>query len=139
MNETINQRVAKCRRLANLTQIEVAEKMGMKGSTYSQMERKGNISAERLVALAEICGVNPDILLYGEQPNTNPEPVAEPEKAKEELPRASQTPFYNRPEFMNTFIFSKKEENIIKIIRNLPKKAKEEVISFIEKKYKESK
>ena len=47
MDKLINQRIALYRKMANLTQTEVAEKMGMKCSTYSQMERKGSISSER--------------------------------------------------------------------------------------------
>ena len=57
MDKSINQRIILYRKMANLTQTEVAEKMGMKCSTYSQMERKGSISTERLLALADIFGV----------------------------------------------------------------------------------
>ena len=39
MGDTINERIALYRKMANLTQTEAAEKMGMKYSTYSQMER----------------------------------------------------------------------------------------------------
>ena len=40
MSETINQRIALYRKIANLTQTQAAEKLGMKCSTYSQMERR---------------------------------------------------------------------------------------------------
>ena len=59
MAYTINQRVAIYRKMANLTQTEAAERLGMKCSTYSQMERKGNISVDKLMAIAEVFGVNP--------------------------------------------------------------------------------
>ena len=63
MAYTINQRVAIYRKMANLTQTEAAERLGMKCSTYSQMERKGNISVDKLMAIAEVFGVNPAVLL----------------------------------------------------------------------------
>ena len=58
-DKEVNRRIALYRKMANLTQTEVAEKMGMKCSTYSQMERKGSISTERLLTICKILGVTP--------------------------------------------------------------------------------
>ena len=63
MGYTVNQRVAIYRKMANLTQTEAAERLGMKCSTYSQMERKGHISVDKLIAIAAAFGIEPSILL----------------------------------------------------------------------------
>ena len=64
--ETINQRVRKYRKDLFLNQSDVAKMLGMKTSTYSQMERMGNITCETLLKLTEILKVDVLKLLYGE-------------------------------------------------------------------------
>lgn len=64
--ETINQRVRKYRKDLFLNQSDVAQMLGMKTSTYSQMERMGNITCETLLKLTEILKVDVLKLLYGE-------------------------------------------------------------------------
>ena len=141
MSDTINQRIALYRKMANLTQTEPAERMGMKYSTYSQMERKGNISAERLRALSEILGVKPEILLYGQEGKQNKELNFSAEKT--EISNTLRQPSVlaeNTPSFAPApFVPNRKEENILKILRNLPKEDYDEVIALINKKYKASK
>ncbi len=63
---SINKRIMKCRRDRLLTQGETAKYLGIKVSTYSQMERNGHITAERLKSLAELFNVDIYYLLYGE-------------------------------------------------------------------------
>ncbi|MEE1240075.1 MAG: helix-turn-helix domain-containing protein [Acutalibacteraceae bacterium] len=137
MYKSINQRIAMYRKMANLTQTEVAEKMGMKCSTYSQMERKGSISSERLLALAEILGVTPEMLLYDPTDNKKLD-FSGTEKAASTLSQ-NNNPFGDSSYGPAPFITTHKEERIIKIIRNLPKPQYDEVIDFINSKYKESK
>ena len=60
---TLNDRIAKYRKLANLTQTDMAEKLNIKCSTYSQMERKGIISADRLFEMARFLAFHPVIYL----------------------------------------------------------------------------
>ena len=135
-NETINQRVAKCRKLADLNQAEAAEKLGMKTSTYSQMERKGKISAERLLKLAQI--------LYGDAYMPFPEEtqqvsVSKPVVADDNTLLASQpiTEPVTVPEnIVSNSILTNTEENIIKIYRNLSKEDRAEVKAFILDKFK---
>ena len=137
MNETINQRVAKCRKLANLTQTDVAEKLGMKCSSYSQMERKGTISAERLLSLAKIFSVSTDYLLKGEETEKTAATNITTDSGVENtalLYRSEQ----KEPE-KNVFIVTKKEENLLKIIRNFSKPNYDRLIKFIEAIYKEEK
>ncbi len=124
MNLEINKRVIQYRKQKHLTQSEVAERIGMKSSTYSQMERVGDISAERVVRLAEIFGVRPEWILLGE-----PEDTPENESGID----VAQQPKITIPE-PEPFVLTNMEMSIIKIIRNLKKKEKEEVINFIQSK-----
>lgn len=88
MADAINQRIKKFRRGLHYTQEQIALKMGMKPSTYSQMERCGKISSARITQLAEILETDAITLLYGEtektitlvQPPIDPKPVISEEK-----------------------------------------------------------
>ena len=62
----INTRIASIRKLREYKQSDVAQFLGLKTSTYSQMERKGNITGEMILKLAEIFNVDPMIILCGE-------------------------------------------------------------------------
>ena len=65
MPETINQRICFYRKKLKLTQSQVGKMLGVKTSTYSQMERRGNITCENLIKLSEILSVDTLTLLYG--------------------------------------------------------------------------
>ena len=65
MDKTINQRIRYYRKLRCLTQAQVAEAMGMKGSSYSQCEREGKITCEQLIKLSAILNVSCNTLLLG--------------------------------------------------------------------------
>ena len=123
MADTINARVARCRKLRDMTQADVAEKLGMKCSTYSQMERKGNISAQMVLHLANIFEIEPDVILYGENMPLRPTVVADPILSQPE----PKHPIHVDP----PLILTDRETNIIRIIRNLSKDKKEEAISYI--------
>ena len=131
MGNNINQNVASCRKLAELKQSDVAEKLNLKTSTYSQMERKGNITAEMIVKLAELFKVHPNVLLYGndyketDDQNNGNMTLSEP-----------YTPPIPEPTSSSITVLTNSEENIIKIIRNLSKADRDDVYSFIEAKYK---
>lgn len=136
MDKSINRRIAIYRKMANLTQTEVAEKMGMKYSTYSQMERKGSISSERLLALSKILGVSTEMLLYDLPAGGVKLDFSGTETTAKTL-NQNNNPFRN--DGPAPFIATHKEESIIKILRNLPKSDYDEVVGFINQKYKESK
>lgn len=135
MSDSINQRIALYRKLANLTQTEAAEKLGMKCSTYSQMERKGSISADKLIALADIFGVTPETLLYDPPArgylNFTPNESLGREQVRQPEPTITTDPSY--------FVVTHKEESIVKILRNLPRDDYEEIIGLINEKYQTSK
>ncbi len=82
MNETINQRINRLRKAKGYTQADVAELLGIKVSTYSQMERKGGITSDIIIKLSEILKVEPLIILYGENyfEKSNKESPKIPEK-----------------------------------------------------------
>ena len=61
----INERIRMRRKELDLIQCEVAERLKIKTSTYSQMERKGYITCENLKILAEVLEVSAEYLLYG--------------------------------------------------------------------------
>ncbi len=115
--DNVNERIIKYRNIAKQTQTEVAEKLDIKCSTYSQLERKGIVSADRLFKLSEIFGVSPCMLFKGEEPCKN-------------------TTFFTAPEpiFPKTevFVATKKEQNIIKIIREFDKTDYNRVMELIQ-------
>ena len=131
MGSKINHNVASCRKLAELKQSDVAELLNIKTSTYSQMERKGNITGDMILKLAELFKVHPNVLLYGT------EYVEEEKKDEENLVLSEPfTPPVPEPTSSSITVLTNSEENIIKIIRNLSKSDRDEVYSFIEAKYK---
>ena len=140
MGYTVNQRVAIYRKMANLTQTEAAERLGMKCSTYSQMERKGHISVDKLIAIAAAFGIEPSILLRDPMELTSEQsrPVEQPAvPAKPEMP-ISREPVV-APTSRPAFVISRNEENMLTILRNLPKADLDEVRSLINEKYQNSK
>ena len=120
-DKTVNERIAIYRRLFGYSQAELAELLGMKSSTYSQMERKGRIYTDILLKIAETLDIDPKILLCGEKdtadvlvpppPPTNPTP---------EPPEPNPHFIYEPPERPLTNL----EENVLKMFRSLKKKDK---------------
>lgn len=61
----INERIIARRKELGLNQTMLAESLGIKVSSYSQMERKGHITCETLRVLCEVLKVSTEYLLYG--------------------------------------------------------------------------
>ncbi len=79
MDKDINRRIREYRKLRKMTQEELGKALGMKCSTYSQMERKGKITVSMATKIAEILDVDSDIIMYGEKQTPFPfEPVITP-------------------------------------------------------------
>ncbi len=112
MKETINQRIANYRRFRGFSQEYVAERLGMRPSTYSQCERRGKISCDLIIKLSEILDIEFYTLLFGEK-TVNPKPT--PPKPQHD--------------------FTTMEINIIKIIRNLKKQDRKKLIAIIQEYY----
>ena len=66
MKESINARIRRHRKAAHLTQSELGEMIGVKTSTFSQMERKGQITCDMLLRLANALKIDATALLLGE-------------------------------------------------------------------------
>ena len=139
MRSAINERVKKYRILAGLSQEEVAKKLNMKTSTYSQMERNGNISAQTIMKLAEIFGVSATTLMYDENDPFSRMVERSFEKSDEilnfEQPKITidENGNFVFPEYAPT----KRELDFLKTIKSLPKTTQQEILDFVQKKVEE--
>ncbi len=71
MPNAVNTRIIKYRKEKNITQKEIAEKLGYKCSTYSRRERERFFSAYEVLKIAEILQIDPNLLLF----DIPPEPI----------------------------------------------------------------
>lgn len=138
MKNELNSRIKKYRNLADLTQEQVASALNMKPSTYSQMERSGNIKAHLVDPIAKILNVDPVVLLFGEKvepPVTLPPITPPPEPTlKQPVP-----PIFVIDNSDDVLPLKNREIQTIKIIRSLPPEKSEEIYKFIHQKHLESK
>ena len=100
----INARITSLRKLREYKQADVAELLGMKTSTYSQMEQRGNITAEMVIRLSELFDIDPREILYGEDYETPNPPMKK---------------------------LSNREENMIKIFRTLKSAKQDDICDYI--------
>lgn len=139
MGYTVNQRVAIYRKMANLTQTEAAERLGMKCSTYSQMERKGNISVEKLFSIAKAFGIDPEVLLHDPmEQKSETSPGSKAPRPAEHIAPVLREPVLT-PELQPPFLITKNEENLLTVLRNLPKSDYDDVRNYINEKYRNAK
>ncbi len=110
----INQRIRFYRRKSEFTQNQLAEALGMKGSTYSQAEREGNVTCDLLLRVAAVLEVAPEILLLGEKPIETPPQPTKPPKQPEPI-----------------YTFTQKEINIMKIFRHASQENKNKIYEFL--------
>lgn len=62
---TVGLRVKEARKKAGLSQLQLAEAIGVKQPTISELERGESQSSSYLIQIAQICGVNPNWLQTG--------------------------------------------------------------------------
>ena len=124
MAETINQRIRSQRKKLQYTQYQVAKMLSMKESTYSQMERKGNITCEILIKLCDILNTDALTLLYGEK-----EQPKESKKTEEIEKNFSTIPMLVAQNLYENFA--------VIAMRSLPSKKKQEIYEFVLNKLKE--
>ena len=103
MDKTINAKIKNLRQQAGLSQEEVAKRIGMKNSTYSQMERNGRITCEKLIQIAQALEVDVNFVLF------------ETETPKKEI---------NIEEQLVSVNLNNREHNVIKMFRSLSNKKK---------------
>ncbi len=140
MANDINERIKKYRKEKKLTQGELAAKLDIKTSTYSQMEREGNITVDMALKIAEALCVEPNLIIYGEnggelefstvKPQTfilhtsgevvktlyGSDPQPEPQAAETDLP----------------FVLTNTEKDVIKTYHYLSKPQQKEIRVFID-------
>lgn len=118
MSKEINKRLAYYRRLAGYSQVQLAEILGMKISTYSQRERTGNLSAEFITQVSQILGVDPVTILLG---NENIRPLTLEGKTNDEAESKTEAvPFY----------LDNKEKEMLILWRSMSTSQRREVFSF---------
>ncbi len=109
MPSLVNERIRNLRKQRKYSQKYVAQKMNMKVSTYSQMEREGNITCDALIELCEILDADVLSILYGK-----------------DIPQK----YCKANELTEASLF---EKLVLYALRNLPKEEKQEVFKLISK------
>lgn len=143
MPSSINERIRKYRKEKKYSQGQLAAKLGIKTSTYSQMEREGNITADMVLKIAAVLKIEPSLIFLGvsvapQKPSTltfhspniieeklygpQTEPVITCEPKKEEQEDKNDLPF----------TLSNTEKSIITIYHDLPKAQQKEIREFIQ-------
>ncbi len=127
---TVNQRIFHYRKLAGLTQADVAERMGIKLPTYSKMEREGRITIDKLQKIAEILELDAEFLISGKERKKEIEyiPIPVSPKPDEGLHVISEP---KSPIKITEYIPTAREKATMQIVHNLPKNVQEEIYDFI--------
>ncbi|MBQ6825343.1 MAG: helix-turn-helix transcriptional regulator [Clostridia bacterium] len=137
VEKEINRRVRERREELGYTQKEVAELIGMKQNAYSQMEKEGNISAQRIMNLAVVLKTTTQYLLYGNKENIFDIQAG----AKTNLTFNEPAPKFDAVDPLIETI-TNREKNAIKMLRNIKQEDREEVYRIIkefhDKKFKKA-
>ncbi len=138
MENDINVRIRKYRKAKKMTQEELGNALGMKCSTYSQMERKGKITVGMAQKIADILDVDPDMIMYGEKTTSLPfpPPIENPPLKFADSSNPFDQSKSNGPEIITAyksgeFLISVEETRLIKELRHLSLEQQREVAEFI--------
>jgi transcriptional regulator with XRE-family HTH domain len=115
MTESINARIRRYRKAAHLTQSQLGEMLEIKTSTYSQMERNGQITCDMLLRLANVLKIDVSVLLLGEN-------ICKENKENTNNIISIPQPFENKNTF--TTELTMREYKIIQAFRNLSEQKK---------------
>ena len=136
MGLEVNKRITECREKAKLSKKEVAERLGMKYTTYCRMEKEAKrITVQEAGRIAAVLGADANYILYGRQ-NYDFTPL-ERKILTVESPNRDKSPFdapstpvvkYNPDEF----ICSSEEKALVTIFRSLGLEEKKEVRDFLD-------
>ncbi len=135
MKSGVNNRIKEARKKRHYTQAQVAELMGLKCSTYSQMERNGSISVEKAIKLAKILDVDSNYIIYGEEKTNNKIDFSPIPKTVLSL-NNNQTFFEQIKKGEDQIVLTIKEKNIIKNFRSLKESDKKEILALLQSKIK---
>ncbi len=134
MDNNVNARIREMRKKRGYTQAELGERVGLKCSTYSQMERNGKISVEMAIKLADVLEVERDYITYGKSPSKE---LKFTHTEQTILPANDTQSFLNQiKNGEEQLILSVKEKNIIKNFRSLSEADKKEILALIKSKIK---
>ena len=136
MGLEVNKRITECREKAKLTKKQVAERLGVKYTTYCRMEKEAKrITVQEAERIAQVLGVSADYILYGNK-NYDFTPL-EQRVLTVESPDRGRSPFdpptppvvkYTPDEF----ICSSEEKALVTIFRSLNIDEKKEVRDFLD-------
>ena len=136
MGLEVNKRITECREKAKLTKKQVAERLGVKYTTYCRTEKEAKrITVQEAERIAEVLGVSADYILYGNK-NYDFTPL-EQRVLTVESPDRGRSPFdpptppvvkYTPDEF----ICSSEEKALVTIFRSLNIDEKKEVRDFLD-------
>ncbi len=136
MGLEVNKRITECREKAKLTKKQVAERLGVKYTTYCRTEKEAKrISVEEAERIAEVLGASADYILYGNK-NYDFTPL-ERKVLTVESPDRGRSPFdpptppvvkYTPDEF----ICSSEEKALVTIFRSLSPDEKKNVRDFLD-------
>ncbi len=136
MPSTTNERIKKYRLEKKLTQAELGEKLGLKCSTYSQMERQGNVSVDTALKIAEILGIDPNLIIYGNEEAALDFSPVKPQLLQVKAPSNIDEILYgNQTEVKESdtpYILNNTEKTIISIYRNLSKPKQRLIRDYID-------
>ena len=123
MTETINERIKRFRIKSGFTQAQLGKMLGIKTSTYSQMERKGIVTCKTLIKLTEIFQTDALTLLYGEE---HKEKIEKPLLNAEETIKITDS--YEIQPLVTQNIY---EKIAVIAMRAFPYKRKQEIYEYI--------
>ncbi len=124
----INKKIRDLRKEKNFNQDRISEMLGMKKSTYSQMERSGKFPIHIIVEMAKILEVDILEMIYPDAPK-NELIIEQPQSGIlkfEQPPAVSFDDYCTRANSL-----SNREENAIIMLRNLKPEDRESVYSLI--------
>ncbi len=136
MPSTINERIKKYRLEKKLTQAELGKKLGLKCSTYSQMERQGGISVDMAHQIAAILEIDPNLIFFDEPEEKLDFSPVKPQLLQMKSPSDIDEILYgNHSETKETddlTILTNTEKSIISIYRNLSKTKQKLIRNYID-------
>ena len=124
MDKDVNNRIRQYRNAASMSQEEMADRLGMKRSTYARREAKGTFDSDLLKKISEILKVPSMLLLYGEKNDAMFSYVTVHEKKK--------IPF----EPTEDFVITAKERRLLTELRKLPVDEMNRILKMITDKLK---
>lgn len=137
MGLEVNRRITECRENAKLTKKQVAERLGIKYTTYCRMEKEAKrISVQEAECIAQVLGTTADYILYGNKNydftplDRNFLTVESPDRGRSPFDPPTPPVVKYTPD---EFICSSEEKALVTIFRSLSLDEKKEVRDFLDR------